>query len=77
MDLLESQFGGDGAASRWLRSYQFSAHVCCGQTAEWIKMPLGTEVDLGPGDIVRWDPATRKRGQSTPPPLFGPAVWSQ
>jgi len=27
-------------------------HVCCGQTAEWIKMPLGTEVDLGPGDIV-------------------------
>jgi len=23
---------------------QFSAHVCCGQTAEWIKIPLGTEV---------------------------------
>ena len=28
------------------------AHVCCGQTAGWIKMPLGTEVGLGPGDIV-------------------------
>ena len=26
---------------------QFSAHVCCGQTAGWIKMPLGTEIDLG------------------------------
>ena len=26
---------------------QFSAHVYCGQTAAWIKMPLGTEVGLG------------------------------
>ena len=26
------------------------AHVCCGQTAGWIKMPLGTKV--GPGHIV-------------------------
>jgi len=25
---------------------QFSAHVCCGQTAAWIKMPLGTEIGL-------------------------------
>ena len=32
----------------------FSAHVCCNQTAGWIKMPLGTEVGLGPGDRVRW-----------------------
>jgi len=31
---------------------QFSAHVCRGQTAGWIKMPRGTEVGLGPGDIV-------------------------
>ena len=28
------------------------AHVCCGQTAGWIKMPLGTEVGLCPGNIV-------------------------
>jgi len=27
---------------------QFSAHVCCGQTAGRIKIPLGTEVGLGP-----------------------------
>jgi len=33
---------------------QLSAHVCCGQTAGCIKMPLGWEVpvDLGPGHIV-------------------------
>jgi len=24
----------------------------CGQTAGWIKMPLGTEADLGPGDTA-------------------------
>ena len=30
----------------------FSAHVHCGQTTGWIKMPLGREVDLGEGDIV-------------------------
>jgi len=33
-------------------SPQFLAHVCCGQTARWIKMPLGTEVGLSAGDIV-------------------------
>jgi len=26
--------------------------VYCGQTVGWIKMPLGMEVGLGPGDIV-------------------------
>jgi len=26
--------------------------VYCGQTVGWIRMPLGTEVGLGPGDIV-------------------------
>ena len=28
------------------------AHVYCGQTAGWIKIPLATEVGHGPGDIV-------------------------
>jgi len=27
---------------------QFSAHICCGQMAAWIKMSLGMEVGLGP-----------------------------
>jgi len=31
---------------------QFSAHICCGQMAGWIKMPLGREIGLGPGHIV-------------------------
>jgi len=34
------------------RSPQFSAHVYCGQTVAWIKMPLGTDVGLGLRDIV-------------------------
>ena len=39
-------------------SPQLSAHVCCGQTVGWIKMPLGMEVGLGPGYIVlNADPA--------------------
>jgi len=31
---------------------QFLAHVYCGQMAEWMKTPLGTEVDLGSGHIL-------------------------
>jgi len=46
-------------------SHQFSAHVYCGQTAGWIKMPLGTEV---PGHIVRWE-------QSPTPRLLWPNGW--
>ena len=33
-------------------SPQFSAHICCGQIARWIKMPLGRKVGLDPSDIV-------------------------
>jgi len=53
---------------------QFSAHICCGQMAGWIKMPLGTELGLGPGDFVLdGDPAPlSKKGHSTPPPNFRP-----
>jgi len=31
---------------------QFLGHVYCGHTARWIKMPLGTEVNVGPGDVM-------------------------
>jgi len=31
---------------------QFLAHVYCGQTAVWIKMPLGTEVNVGSDNVV-------------------------
>ena len=47
---------------------QFSVHVHCDQTAEWMKTPLGTEVDLGPGHIVLdGEPAPARNGQT---PLY-------
>jgi len=55
------------------QSYPFLVHVYCGQTAAWIKMTLGTEVGVGPDDIVLdGDPAppSPKRGWS---PL--PSFW--
>jgi len=42
------------------RSPQFSAHVYCGQTAAWIKMPLGTRPMR---HCIRWGPSS--------PPLKG------
>jgi len=62
-----------GPSSRQNGAYnprpQFSAHVCCGQAAGWIKIPFGTEVGLSPGDIVLdGEPDPRKRAQ---PPIFG------
>jgi len=46
---------------------QFLAHVYCGQTAGCVKMSLGTDVSLGPGDVVLEGvavapPAPSKRG---------------
>jgi len=52
---------------------QFSAHVRCGQTAVWIKMPLGTEADLGIGHIVL-DGAKLPQKGAQQPPLFGPCL---
>jgi len=55
----------------------FAAHVCCGQTAGWTKMPFGREVGLDPGDIVLdGDPAPPSpEGQQ--PPIFGPCLLWQ
>jgi len=58
---------------------QFSAHVRCGQTAGWIKMPLGMEVGLDRGDFVLdGDPA--QKGGTVPQFLayvycMWPNVW--
>jgi len=46
---------------------QFLAHVYCGQTAGWIKMPLGTELNLGPGDVVLDGIAARPLKGAQPP----------
>jgi len=52
---------------------QFSAHIYCGQTAGWMKTPLGTEADLGPGHIVLdRDPAPPQKRHSSPSPSFRP-----
>jgi len=37
---------GNPAPSKW-HSPQFLAYVCCGQTAGWMQIPLGRDVDLG------------------------------
>jgi len=64
-------FGGDPAASRKKHPTQFLGHVYCGQTAEWIKMSLGTEVNVGPGDVVLDGVAAPpKRGTAPPPTVF-------
>ena len=56
-------------------SPQFSAHICCGQMAACIKMSLGMEVGLGPGDFVLdWDPAPSPKGGQSPPPHFRPML---
>jgi len=57
-----------------LRNFRPMSTGNCGQTAVWIKMALGTEVGLGPDDIVLdGDPAppSPKSGQS-PLTIFRP-----
>ena len=54
---------------------QFSVHVYYGQTAAWIKMPLGTDVGLGLCNIVfDVDPATPRKKAHPPHPNFGPCL---
>ena len=57
-------------------SPQFSAHICCGQMAAWIKMSLGMELGLCPGNFVLdGDPALHSpKRDRTPSPIFGPFV---
>ena len=59
-------FDGDPASPRKKGTpTQFVAHVYCGQTDGWIKMPLDTEVNLSPGDVVLDGvTATPKRGRA-------------
>jgi len=45
----------------------------CGQSAGWIKMPLGIKVEICPGHIVLdRDPASLPKGAQ--PPIFGPCL---
>jgi len=63
---LRSPKGGGAEAEPPPR---FSAHFHCGQTVGCIKMPLGMEVGISPGDFVLdGDPAPprSKKGAETP-----------
>jgi len=46
-----------------------SVHVCCGQMAAWIKMPLGMELDLSPGDFVLDGDSAPLHKKGAEPPL--------
>jgi len=73
--ILPPQKGG----SRGQQSSSTFRPVYCGQTAGWIKMPLGTEVGLGPSHIVLdGDPAhhpSTKKG--TQPPILAHVCCGQ
>ena len=52
--------------------------VYCGQTVSWIRMPLGTEVGLGPSDIVLDGDPTQlhpPKGAQQPSPIFSAHVY--
>jgi len=52
---------------------RFLAHVCCGQTAVWIKMPLCKKVGIGLSHIVlHGDPAPPPQRRTAP--IFGPCL---
>jgi len=57
---------------------EFSAHVYCGQTAAWIRMPLGMKVGLGLRDIVfDVDPATPRKRAHPPHPILAHVYCGQ
>jgi len=51
---------------------QFSTHFYCGQTAACIKMPLGIELGLGPGDFLLDGESAPPPPMGHRPPIFGP-----
>jgi len=66
-------FNGDPATPRRKGTTiltQFLTHVYCGQTGGWIKMTLGTEVNVGLGDVVL-DGVAAPHPKGAQPPVFG------
>jgi len=58
--------GDPAPPPKWAQP-QLSTHICCGQTAGWMNMPLGREVGLSPGHIaLDGDPAPPQKGHSSP-----------
>jgi len=58
--------GDPALPERGIAVPHFFAHVYCGQTARWIKMPLANKVGLGPSCIVLdGDPAPPRPKRGT------------
>jgi len=56
----------------------FLAHAYYGQMAGWIRIPLGTEVGLGPGDsVLDGDPAPPSRKGEQQPPTLRPTALAR
>ena len=55
---------------------QFSAHVYCGQTARWLKLPLATEVGLGRGHIVLGGDPASPEGRTAVPLLGASSLYT-
>jgi len=53
---------------------QFSAHICCGQMVAWIKMSLGMELGLDPGDFVLDGDPVAPPQKGADPQIFGPCL---
>jgi len=61
--------------TRQAASISTATHVCCGETVKWMKMLLGMEVCVGPGDIVLdGNPAPPRKVHRSLPPLFSPCL---
>jgi len=70
------RWGPSSLSPKGYDSPQFSAYVYCGQTAGWIKIPLGTEVGFDPADIVLdGDPAPPRKGVQQPPSFRSTLLW--
>jgi len=61
--VLDGKWAHSSPSQKWRHS-PFSAHVCCGQTGGWTKIPLGTEVD----------PALPPPAMGHTAPIFGPCL---
>ena len=62
------RWGPRSPSTKGAQTTQFSAHICCGQMAAWIKMSLGIELGVDPGDFVLdGDPVAHPQKRGGPP----------
>jgi len=61
-------WGPSSPPAKGAQSCPIFAHVCCGQTAGWIKMPPRPRPRCD-----RWGPSSSQKGDSSHP-LFGPCL---